>query len=148
MEEAVQVSFGARVDGPFGATLGGLIGLCCSPVMASTPAGSGEAGSVGKDCVWAGRRAAGNSPECAFPQPARPAARLTRATKCATLRATDIACRYNGYRPIELLRERRRIAHRVLIKPIRNRVVVDLKCRYSCYVTQRLFRYSRKLVLI
>ncbi len=36
MEEAVQISFGARV--------GGFIALCCSPVMASTPAGRGEAG--------------------------------------------------------------------------------------------------------
>ena len=44
---------------PLGATVGGLIGLCCSPVIASTPAGSGEAGSVGKDCVWAGGTAAG-----------------------------------------------------------------------------------------
>ena len=37
--------------GEFGATMGGLIGLCCSAVIASTPAGSGDAGSFGKDCV-------------------------------------------------------------------------------------------------
>jgi len=44
---------GAERDGSgeCGATMGGLIGLCCSAVNASTPVGSGEAGSVGKDCV-------------------------------------------------------------------------------------------------
>jgi hypothetical protein len=56
------------------------------------------------------RTAAGYSPTTS-PQPARPAARLTRATKCVTLRVTGIARRYNGYRPVELLRVRRRIPH-------------------------------------
>jgi len=36
-------------------------------------------------------------------QPARQAARLARATKCVTLRAADIACRYNDYILVELL---------------------------------------------
>src|SRR2546430_6072213 len=33
--------------------------------------------------------------------------RLTRATKCATLRAADIACIYNGCKRVELLPVRR-----------------------------------------
>jgi hypothetical protein len=32
-----------------------------------------------------------------------PAVRLTRATKCVTLRAADIAYRYNGCKRVELL---------------------------------------------
>jgi hypothetical protein len=39
--------------------------------------------------------------------PVSPAVRLTRATKCVTLRAADIACRYNGCMPVELLPVRR-----------------------------------------
>ena len=37
------------------------------------------------------------------------AAELSPAT--VTLPATGIVCRYNGYRPVELLRVRRRIPH-------------------------------------